>query len=556
MVDARKYVVLDVETNGLSSTRDDLLSISIYKPDTGESFDRFLPLELNEYVKTTDINGIETEALAGLLPLSQDEVNEIIERFELRRRTILTYGNLDAKFITKYFLRHNLEGLEYFAFYNFKHEIISSRFSEGNITKDNLCKLYGIKNIQDVHSGYNDCILEWKLFEKMNGQRLLITNNKVFEFNDEYIVPVSYIASHPNMKYYIQEQIKINCGFETVFSLPIFDDRFIRFQSNFNGEIIEHVINSMLDVQNMDSREFAVENKKKMKYLGELPSKIDVVPMVFNSNGSVTATRNQDVLLAKRINENVAILKRTIRPLVAFIKQVIFDNSPVKSQELVVYPEKKIMARCDLSNENAVLEIKTVSGQKIENFAEQLYYESNGRQCYILQLDWKGFPENIAFNISKVSFEIEKQQNAREMRLNKAKEKIETSDIKVISFVDVKNPVKLKCVRCNTEWTTSYYLAVNHKGCPMCDKKEKKENKSPRKIISESEKKERIKLKYQKRMDAYSNGIVQILEVDDSASPVKAKCRVCGYEWTASRIDHLFRRPYCANCKNRMSKKI
>ena len=85
-IDPTKYVVLDVETNGLSSVRDDLLSISIYKPDTGESYNRFLPLELNTSVVTTEINGIKTEDLNGFLPLTQAEVDEIIKVFELRER--------------------------------------------------------------------------------------------------------------------------------------------------------------------------------------------------------------------------------------------------------------------------------------------------------------------------------------------------------------------------------------------------------------------------------------------------------------------------------------
>ena len=66
VVDPTKYVVLDVETNGLSSINDDLLSISIYMPDTGKTYNRFLPLELNYFVVTTWINGIKTEDLEGL----------------------------------------------------------------------------------------------------------------------------------------------------------------------------------------------------------------------------------------------------------------------------------------------------------------------------------------------------------------------------------------------------------------------------------------------------------------------------------------------------------
>lgn len=125
-IDPTKYVVLDVETNGLSSVRDDLLSISIYKPDTGEVYNRFLPLEKDTVVHTTNINGIRTEDLEGLLPLSQEEVNTIIQAYGLRDRTVLTFGNLDERFMVKYFQQHHLNGIDYFAFYNFKHNMIRS----------------------------------------------------------------------------------------------------------------------------------------------------------------------------------------------------------------------------------------------------------------------------------------------------------------------------------------------------------------------------------------------------------------------------------------------
>ena len=209
---ASDYVVLDVETNGLSSLRDDLLSISLYQPDTQKMYNRFLPLELNRDVYTTHINGITKKDLKKATPLSQDEVDVLIDEFDLCNRTILTYGSLDEKFIKNYFKRKGLRGYEKLRFFNFKRNIISSRFSGGNITKDNLCRLYGIDNVQELHTGANDCLLEWELFEKMDNNRLLITHDKVFEFNEDYIVPVSYLATYPNFKYHTQNLPRFKCN--------------------------------------------------------------------------------------------------------------------------------------------------------------------------------------------------------------------------------------------------------------------------------------------------------------------------------------------------------
>lgn len=100
-INAKDYVVLDVETNGLSSLRDDLLSISIYKPDDKKTYDRFLPLELSNNLETTYINGITKKMLKDKEPLTQEEFDKVIKEFELENRTILIYGNIDEKLFEK-----------------------------------------------------------------------------------------------------------------------------------------------------------------------------------------------------------------------------------------------------------------------------------------------------------------------------------------------------------------------------------------------------------------------------------------------------------------------
>ena len=134
--DPTKYVVFDVETNGLKSKECDLLSISIYKPDDGKEYNKFLPLELNRKILTTNINGITEKDLMGATALTQNEFNHIVEEYELEKRTILIYagGNFDAKFLEAYMKRHRIFGFEKLNFYNFKKNIISSMYAHGNIS--------------------------------------------------------------------------------------------------------------------------------------------------------------------------------------------------------------------------------------------------------------------------------------------------------------------------------------------------------------------------------------------------------------------------------------
>ncbi len=428
-IDEKKYVVLDVETNGLSSIRDDLLSISLYKPDDKKMYNRFLPLELNDWVETTYINGITEEMLEGKLPLTQNEFDSIVFNFELDKRIILTYGSIDEKFVKNYLKRKKIKGFEKLTFYNFKHDIISSRFSEGNITKDNLCRICGIENVQKVHSGINDCILEWQLFHKMNGNKLLVINNRVYEFSKDYIIPVSYLTTYPNFKYCIDNFPKINCKIEELKKIRIDSTKIKKFENNITGISIEHLINSLLNVKDMNEETllFQIKNKKNLKELGKLPSLIHEIPISFNSDGTLRAINIQDEKRIKEINKVTELIKENIKPLIKYIKQDIFDNEEIMSQELVINKEDNILAKCDLSTKNAVLEIKTYIPD-MEKIKYQLYYEACGRDIYILQTEWNSkLKKGLIFTVYKVIFQEKDYNFSSITNMNKVKSNIEES---------------------------------------------------------------------------------------------------------------------------------
>lgn len=562
------YVVLDVETNGLKSKEDDLLSISIYKPDDGRTYDRFLPLDLNRDVCTTGINGITKSDLEGQKHLTQSEVNALFREFELDRRTILHYGAIDPRFIRNYFARHNLRGFEDMTFFNFKRLICSTGFSDGTLTKDNLCNFFDIEGTSEVHSGQSDCQLEWELFKKLDGRYLLariVTNEqyrgmwKLSVLNPDYIVPVSYLSTYRNLSRVIERPF-IRCSAEEVYSLEISGDYILRFPSNFSGMIVENLIDSMIHVTKADNAQFLAENSAKNELLGYMPSSIGFMPMALNDDGTVTAARQEDKEHEKQFNAMIEQARSQLEPLARFISEEIFRGSPVASQELVVDGELGILALCDLSTDDAVLEIKT-SACDPERYAEQLHYEAKGRLAYLLGTEWSITDEmpKARFTLMRVrTYPGEKPDKRREKAVASLSAALEEKRIEVVAYAGSTSPVNVRCKECGHEWREkTSYIKAGRCVCPVCCPERARRmgcsavsSKHPsREKMTRKEALAKRARKYAEKVFDRSGGAleVDITSYAGSRNPVKVRCSACGYTWT-SRTDRLLARPFCSKC--------
>jgi DNA polymerase III epsilon subunit-like protein len=176
---AKDVVVLDVETNGLRTALDDLLSLSIYNPSSGEIYNRFFPLDLQPIVLTQWINGIKDEDLRSQQHMNQKEFDDIFSYFDLGNKYILVYSGsyFDQNVISNYLKRHKIKGAEKLQFYDIKTSLVEEEFGGKNIylSKDNICKELNISGVNDVHTSANDCILEWKIYNTLKNKKISLS---------------------------------------------------------------------------------------------------------------------------------------------------------------------------------------------------------------------------------------------------------------------------------------------------------------------------------------------------------------------------------------------
>lgn len=197
------------------------------------------------------------------------------------------------------------------------------------------------------------------------------------------------------------------------------------------------------------------------------------------------------------------------------------------------------------------MEIKTNYTMNIYNIKEQLYYESNGRECYLLQTDWSSMPDCLKFIISKVTFSIGETKKSRtlEKRWEQFQNKIKNENITVVRYVNSNTRVKLRCELCENEWEASCSTVIRKPVCPFCNPIVKHIAKDTKKV-SEDEKRRLREIKYYSKLIEVSNGTLKANNYTGSKDSVNVECVVCGHRWT-TRADHLLSRAYCPACKKR-----
>lgn len=395
-----KYLVFDVETNGVRQANDDLLSITIYDPTSGICYNRYLPLDLQPLVLTGFINGIDEETLINESHITQEEYDWLKEYFQFNDKILLSYsggkGDFDSTFVQNYFKRQKVNGFSNLKFENIKNKIPSAPYgSEGLLSKDNMCRMFGINGVNDIHSSYNDCLLEWKLFEKLELENVFFIEEHLFKYTPEYIIPYSYLNKHnelikysgvviPNIEGKVTELYNLKFPKECL-------DTIKKFSTNITGITIEHAINRYLKAEEQDNLEFLAKNKTHLKYIGSLDRNIKSIQIIAEEDGTVKSVNKEDEAFIDEVNTVTNNIINHIKPLADYLRSNIFKEEKIMTQELCISNDGKVLGLCDLSDSRNVVEIKTYNVLSSKEYLEkrvtnQLYYQSKGRNTFVISI--------------------------------------------------------------------------------------------------------------------------------------------------------------------------
>ena len=415
MIDKSKYLVLDIESTGIDIIKDDILSLSIFDPKNEVFFTKFFPLTKRKRINNSKIHGITPKYLKGASHFSQQDINQLIEDFDIKNKKILTYGTFDKKMLNVYFSEHGLSGLEFFDFQNIKDLVITNKYHKEVYTKDFVCSALGINGVTEIHSGNNDCLLEWKLFEKIQGQPILMYNNCIYMFNKDYYVPATILCNYPKYQKFVNNYPKPKVKIDEIYRQEIDLDNCYYGDLYFFGLRVERYLQDRLSAIEQDTEKFQKDNFKKLEMIGEFTYPYGKDPKIYFDNKGDMHTELEDINLnywCNNANKTIHSIDNKDYDTIKYLKDKIFKNDEILYQELVKNEEMHAYAKCDFSNSNAIVELKGSITYNISSHAIQLYIESSGRPIYVLKACMSENRTKLLYILTKVTLIFENKRRS------------------------------------------------------------------------------------------------------------------------------------------------
>ena len=149
--------------------------------------------------------------------------------------------------------------------------------------------------------------LEWQLFEKFVCDKLLIKNNYIYQFSEDYVIPASYLTSFPKLAEFANVEVpKLSYQNSLLYEYylpPKLTKKIRKFPTNISGISIENIINSMIGAKECDNSDFLNANNRKLKIVGKLPSEYEEIPVVKREDGTLKSLDPQYEEYIRAVNE-------------------------------------------------------------------------------------------------------------------------------------------------------------------------------------------------------------------------------------------------------------
>ena len=196
-----------------------------------------------------------------------------------------------------------------------------------------------------------------------------------------------------------------------------------KFQTNISGISIENIINSMIGAKECDNSDFLNANNRKLKIVGKLPSEYEEIPVVKREDGTLKSLDPQYEEYIRAVNETSNVIRSGIVEVIDFIREKIFSNKEIRTQEIFFTENRRVLALCDLSSDDAVLEIKTFdifNSYKTKNVIRQMYYQKGDKELYAMSIIFDfSYAKKMERRLDNLIFRIYKVEISHNHRLSR-----------------------------------------------------------------------------------------------------------------------------------------